>query len=89
MATDNPWQPAETAPYNQRVLAWLYLPKAPRNSSVVIAERCHIEKDDSESEPEHLRATKGCWWANGRYYSAGHVTHWCPLPEPPIDMLGF
>lgn len=78
------WQPIENepfAPYNQSVLAWLYLPKNPPASGCVIAQRCYVEED----EPEHweYRRTVGCWWANGRYYAAGHVTHWMPLPAPP------
>lgn len=77
------WQPAEAAPYATPVLAWLYLPKNPIASGIVIAQRCYVQKDDPDTYPEHERQTVGCWWALGRYYAAGHVTHWMPLPEAP------
>jgi hypothetical protein len=79
------WQPIETAPYGKPVLAWLFLPKNPQASGCVIATRCYVERDDPPSYPEHERQTQGCWWANGRYYSARHVTRWKPLPTPPKD----
>lgn len=76
------WQSIETAPYMEWVLAWLYLPKNPAASGCVIAQRCDAQEDEPEEfEPD--RKTVGCWWANGRYYSVGHVTHWMPLPDAP------
>jgi hypothetical protein len=79
------WQPIESAPFSKWVLAWLHLPKNPPASGPVIAQRCFVTVDESpEHHPtEHLRRTVGCWWANGMYYPAGHVTHWMPLPAPP------
>jgi hypothetical protein len=72
----------EMPKYGEHVLAWIYLEKNPIGSGCVIASRVYVEKDAPE-EHEHLRATVGCWFANERYYSAGHVTHWMPLPKPP------
>lgn len=77
------WQPIEKAPYATPVLAWLHLPKNPIASALVIAQRCHVQKDDPADWAVNIRQTVGCWWANGRYYDAGHVTHWMPLPTPP------
>ena len=78
------WRDIESAPYATSVLAWLYLPKNPIASAHVIAQRCIVEVEDDPAEyPEHQRRTVGCWWANGRYYPAGHITKWCPLPPPP------
>lgn len=79
------WQPIETAPYATFVLAWLYLPKNPPASGPVIAQRCYVQQDDPDTYPEAQRQTVGCWWANGMYYTAGHVTHWMPLPAPPLE----
>jgi hypothetical protein len=78
------WQPIETAPYGTRVLAWLYLPKNPRASAIVIGERVYVEKNEPESYGE-FRLTVGCWWVNSRYYEAGHVIRWMPLPPPPEE----
>lgn len=77
------WQPIEVAPYGEWVLAWCYLPKNPIASGPVIAQRSWCEKDESDEISEPLRRTVGCWWANGMYYRAGHITHWMPLPMPP------
>jgi hypothetical protein len=79
------WRDIASAPFSEWVLAWLHLPKNPPASGPVIAQRCFVTKDeDPEHHPtEHLRRTVGCWWANGMYYPAGHVTHWRPLPPPP------
>jgi hypothetical protein len=80
----NGWQDSSTAPYTTWVLAWLYLPKNPPASGPVIAQRCsEIEKDDPEGWEVEIRQTIGCWWANGRYYPTGMITHWMQLPEPP------
>lgn len=76
------WQPEETAPYATRVLVWLFLPKNPIASCIAIAEKPFVEHDEPESYGK-FRMTVGCWWSGGRYYTAGHVTHWMPLPEPP------
>ncbi len=73
------WQAIETAPYATPVLAWLHLPKNPLASGHVIAERCYVQEDEPESYGKYRR-TVGCWWANGMYYTAGHVTRWMPLP---------
>ena len=72
------WQPIETASYSDWVLAWLHLPKNPSANGPVIAQRCFVEEDETPQHipDEHMRRTVGCWWANGRYYPAGHVTHW-------------
>ena len=80
--TDWAWQPADTAPYGTSVLAWLYLPKNPIASGIVIAQRPYVEKDEPETYGQY-RLTVGCWWANGHYYPVGHVTHWQPLPGGP------
>lgn len=81
--TPSSWRPISTAPYATRVLVWLYLPKNPPASDIVIAERVFVQKEDGPEYPEHERRTVGCWWANGRYYAAGPVKLWQPLPAPP------
>ena len=83
--TRREWRPIETAPYATWVLAWLHLPKNPIASAPVVAQRCHVERDDPESYSLDIRQTVGCWWANGRYYPVGHVTHWMPLPAAPKE----
>lgn len=65
------------------VLAWLYLPKNPPASGHAIAQYTACKKDEPESFGR-LRMTVDCWWANGLYYPRGHVTHWMPLPAPPV-----
>ena len=72
---------ADSAPYGVRVIAWVHLPKNPHASDWIIAHRVVVEKDDPEND-EELRRTVGCWWGNGRYYAAGYITHWIPLPDP-------
>lgn len=66
------------------VLAWIYLPKNPPASGHAIAQYSGCAYDEPESY-EPFRRTEGCWWANGRYYEKGHVTHWIPLLEPPKE----
>jgi hypothetical protein len=83
--TKDDWQPIETAPYATPVLAWVFLPKNPPASACAVAQRCYVEKDDPPDYPEHERLTRGCWWANGRYYAEGHVKRWMPLPPEPSD----
>jgi hypothetical protein len=83
------WRAIESAPYATWVLVWLHLPKNPPASSHMLAQRCFVQKDDPADRPEHERRTVGCWWtATARYYPAGHVTHWMPLPPPPSDEGG-
>ena len=82
MSDEMNWQPIEKAPYGRWLLVWLHLPKNPAASMPVIAQRVCIEQDEPESYGERRR-TVGCWWANGRYYAAGHVSHWMALPEAP------
>lgn len=78
------WQPIETAPYSPTwVLAWLHLPKNPPASGPVIAQRCFVEPERAHPDEGLGAYEPDCWWANGRYYPPGHVTHWMPLPEPP------
>lgn len=66
-------------PFATWVLAWLHLPLNPLASMPVIAQRCYVERELA-GEPDYV---EGCWWANGRYYAPGYVTHWMSLPEPP------
>ena len=51
-----------------------------------VAEQPCIQKEDPDTYTEQERRTFGCWWANGRYYAAGHVKWWRPLPEPPATI---
>ena len=67
---------------NVWVLAWLYLPLNPPASSWVLAQLCYCREDEPESYGD-MRMTVNCWWANRRYYTAEHVTHWRPLPPAP------
>lgn len=64
------------------VLVWLHLPRNPPASGINIAQFAGCREDEPLSYGD-WRRTVGCWWANGRYYEKGHVTHWMPLPEPP------
>lgn len=77
------WQPIETAPTDTKsFLGWLYLPRNPRASCAVIAQRAYDQDE-------------GDWWINGRYYGGkafnektdgvfvATLTHWMPLPAPP------
>lgn len=80
------WYPQETAPYETKVLVWIYLPKNPIASGFAIGSRCFLQADEPEAYGEFQR-TVGCWWANGRYYhlgkDTGYITHWMHLPDPP------
>jgi hypothetical protein len=67
---------------SKSVLAWLYLSKNPTASGIVIAQFTGCIHDEPESYG-NMRMTKECWWANGRYYEKGYITHWQHLPEPP------
>lgn len=78
------WRPIETAPYNEPVLAWLFLPKNPIASAQVIGERCLVEPGSEIPDEGIGGRVAGCWWVNGRYYGPGHVLHWRPLPDDPI-----
>lgn len=80
------WQLADQAPYAVKVLAW-WIPRDHPNryaETCVIAERCDVVLPVEDIG--HGAYEQGCWWANGRYYPAGYITHFIPLPAPPHSL---
>ncbi len=67
------WQTMETAPLDENVLmVWrpVDAEKRPWHVEVVIAQLSSYEA--------------GSIWLAGRYQPASHVSHWMPLPDPPL-----
>ena len=84
------WQPVETAPFAQLLLAWVHLPKNPQASGWVIATRC-VFRGKPDPNSDLGPCVEGAWWANGRYYAPGddrgYVTHWMTLPPAPTSSM--
>jgi len=71
------WQPIETAPVGTRLLFW-WRPIGDNNKyaeAVVIGSLPY--------------PPTGQWWNDqaGRHQDIWHLTHWMPLPEPPVRTL--
>jgi len=68
------WQPIETAPKEKDILMW-WTPRTPNK----YAEACVIGRI-MDREPSG-------WWngQRGQMESMDRVTHWMPLPQPPVQ----
>ena len=68
------WKPIETAPQGTSILLWW----RPVNGNIY-AETAVLGQI---GYGDH----KGEWWnCRGEYQDVWHLTHWMPLPDPPID----